>query len=259
MANYKIYKQTEISKDKNPNREKNQDRYLTVEYCFMNDEKIKLLILADGAGGHYDGEKAAYDAVHAFAESVYRSFLNKYCSETEGEFYIKYSAAELEEILKKGFYDANRAICENREDYRESLTTLSVVAIQGDYAMVANVGDSPVYYYNAELGELKLVSELHNLGALNGNPEEDHILYRCLGKYSKIQEEEVYTRLIGYLQEGDYFLLGSDGAFGSLTENKIAEILENTKGTRILKDLFAEARIGCHSDDQTAILYQVLN
>lgn len=267
MSDYKIFSRTE--KSKNPQHKTNEDSFLYTEYCFMNDEKIRFLIVGDGIGSMVNAEMASRNAVEGFAEAVYSRLARVYMDNKEEGFSITHHADRVKEVVKSAFCEANRNVCRKAGTVDETGTTLSVVAIVGDYAVVANIGDSPVYYYNSETDEFKMVSCLHTVAerdAANGVYErysdayyaKEHILEsgRSLGECDELDESRISVREIGYLHENDQFLIGSDGAFGRMMEEEILEILESFKETQILKNLFSEARMD-KDDDQTAILYKI--
>ena len=176
-------------------------------------------------------------------------------------------ALELEEIVKQAVKDANRNVCEQTSPFVETGTTLSVVVILGDYAVLANVGDSPVYYYRSKTKEFQLISSLQTRaeqdvarGKYERYSEEyyenDHIIYSSLGAREELQNEDIFVNVIGYINSGDMFLVGSDGSFGRMKENEIYQIISGEEEYTVLKELFEEARKD-KDDDQTAVFYKV--
>lgn len=265
MSNYKIYSRTEKSKD--PSHSVNEDSYLYTDYCFMNDEHMRVLTVADGMGGLTDGAGASFHAVSGFTKAVHGELAECYLKSDKDNFSIAFYADRLEAMLRSAFCMANREVCRNAPPMTETGTTLSVAAILGNYAVIANIGDSPVYYYNAEKKEFSLVSELQTRAEKdveNGlyerySPEyyaHDHILCKTLGEQEELDENDIFVRVIGFLHEGDAFLIGSDGAFGRMQTDEIEEIISEKRGNEALRLLFDEARID-KNDDQTAILYRI--
>ncbi len=265
MSSYKIFSRSEKSRDKE--HKVNEDCYIYTEYCFMNDERIKILAVADGMGGLSDGEKASFHAVEGFSKEFYRLVLNSYMTSQYDNFSMTHYADRLEEIIKNAFCEANRNVCKNANPFVETGTTLSVVVILSDYALVANVGDSPVYYYNSYTDEFKMVSKIHTraeknveMGIYDRYSKEyyanSHIVYKSLGEKEELNENDIYVNTIGYIREKDMFILGTDGAFGLLKEGEIFRVTKETKYSQALKNLFSEARVD-KNDDQTAIMYCV--
>lgn len=266
MAKYRVFHRTEQSKDIY-HHEVNEDRYMFAEYGLMNDEKLTLLVVADGMGGLSDGAVASHYAIKGFMQSIYENILELYLESDNENFSLTYYADELKKMVVTAIIEANKAVCDNAEPFVETGTTLSVVAILGGLAIVANTGDSPVYFYRSETGEFSIVSKLHtvaeqdaDVGVYERYSDEyyanDHIIYKSLGNQEQLQEEDVYVKVVGYLQSGDIFLIGSDGAFGRMREQEILDIVQQEKETLVLRALFEQARKD-KDDDQTAILYKV--
>lgn len=263
---YRVYMKTE--KSRMPDHKVNEDRYLFSEYAFMKDPEIRLLIVADGMGGLEEGEKAARNAVMGFSAAFYNTLAALYTERWEQGFSASYFAEHMQAAVKSAIVYANQEVCSHVGALQETGTTLSVVCIADQYAVVANIGDSPVYYYQRETGQLRLVSELQTQAEQdveNGQYERysaeyyanDHRLYQSLGQYSELNPDDIACCVIGRLQAGDMFLAGSDGAFGRLREFEIAELLDGSgreEEAFLIPQLFELARMD-KNDDQTAILY----
>lgn len=265
MANYRVFSRTEKSREFD--HKVNEDHFLFTEYAYMNDERIKVLVVCDGMGGLSNGEQASSDAVRAFMDSFHKQLTAQYLNTEEQYFSICYYADRLEKMVCDAIKEANREVLERKEEYTRTGTTISVVAIMEEYAIIANVGDSPVYYYQNETEELQLVSKLHTRAEQDAEAgrykrysqeyyQNDHIIYKSLGSYEELLDEDIYVKTMGHLKEGDCFLIGSDGAFGRMKEIEIKELMCETKDTVFLQNLFAEARRD-KDDDQTAIFYKI--
>lgn len=265
MEKYKIFKRTE--KSKNPDHRVNEDKCLFLEYSFMNDEKLCEMIVADGMGGLADGEKASHLAVKGFAKIMYQKILDLYLESDMENFSLTYYADKVETAMKEAMIEANQMVCENSDPFVETGTTLSVVVVLGHYAVIANIGDSPIYYYKKETDEFHLVSQLHTeaemdveCGLYERYSDEyysnDHRIYKSIGYKDHLSEDDIYTKVIGYVQSGDLFLIGSDGAFGRMKEEEIFSKVNQEKENESLKVLFERARED-KNDDQTAILFKI--
>lgn len=265
---YRIYTQTE--KADSFSHKVNEDHYLFSEYAFMEDKKIRLLIVADGMGGLEDGEEASANAVKGFAKAFYNQMLECYV-QTNGEiFWASYFADKLKEAIKDSICEANKEVCENADPFKQTGSTISVVCIVDDYAIIANIGDSPVYFYRAKTGKLDLVSTLHTQAELDVEAglyeryteeyyRNDHKIYHSLGQFRDLDKEDISCKMIGRLKQEDAFLIGSDGAFGLLLKTEIQELIDRCLGDYeefLLTKLFEEASEG-KDDDKTAIFYVI--
>lgn len=265
MSNYRRYIRTE--KSRAISHKVNEDRVLFTEYSFMGDIRIRFIIVADGMGGLSEGDKASRHAVTAFAKYVYAQMMQIYIEHDPEEFSMQYYAQAMRDTVCKAIKAANREVCDQADPLVETGTTLSIIAIVGEYAIVANVGDSPVYYMDGQTKCLSLVSELQTKAEMDvaaGLYERysreyynnEHIIYHSLGEKEVLNDDDIFVKVIGYLHPGDMFLAGSDGAFGRMSEVEIEEIIEDNDEACILPELFSTARMD-KDDDQTAVLYIV--
>lgn len=267
MSNYRVYVKTR--KAKLCSHSKNEDRYLFSEYRFMDDHPVQVMILADGMGGLTEGDRAAQNAVLGCSKALYAQMVGLYMEEAgSGDFSLDYYADRLLKMVKASIKQANTQVCQSVSAYVASGTTLSVVFIVGNYAVAANIGDSPIYLYRAKAKTLQLVSQVQTKAEMEAEAgkyerfsasyyENDHILLHSLGEYSDLEETDICCRVIGRLNEGDMLLTGSDGAFGRMQEVEILEMLsgcgEEEEGF-VLTRLLDAARMD-KDDDQTAMLY----
>lgn len=249
----------------------NEDHYIYEEYRFGEGELIRLIVVCDGMGGMAEGDRASLFAAEAFSESIHRQLLRAgICNGLDfSEDCFEKTAVWLEtEVMPQAADEANRAVYEKTSPLAESGTTLTAALVIDRYAVILNVGDSPVYFYQAETGELAMVSELQTLAELEvqeGRYErysdayynKSHILSYCLGEYDIIERNRIYVRRLPELCSGDMLLVGSDGVFGRMCEQEILDVMkkhiDNGREKFALQRLFLRARRD-KNDDQTAVL-----
>jgi len=193
---------------------------------FLSDE-AGLYLVADGMGGHACGEVASSMAIETVS--------------------AKFIASDREKpslLLKETIQEANGRIFDyskervNPPEGTETLTgygtmgtTIVALAISGETAAIANVGDSRAY--RLRNGCLELLTRDHTLASLqppNGKaplaaiPSKlKHILTRALGVEAKVEvdlREEAVRR-------DDLFLLCSDGLTNLVSDARIEEILSS--------------------------------
>lgn len=245
----------------------NEDRLMICEYSFMGDEKITLLVIADGMGGLEDGEKAAADAVYGFVNDFHEKLVQLYMGAHGEAFSMAYCAEHLEQLMADSVAAANRNVCAKADPLKATGSTLSAVCILENMGIAANVGDSPIYFFRASDGELTLVSTLQTQSerdVAEGKYERysgeyyanNHRLYCSLGQYTELEEKDICVATVRGLEPGDRFLMGSDGAFGLLYKDKLLDlILDTQEEGALLRQLFRAVREDEVTDDQTAILY----
>ena len=262
--NYRVY----WSSRKSSGHSENEDKCIFTEYRFMDDIPIQLLVVADGMGGLSDGQIASGNAVSGFSEAFYAQMARKYMNTKMDGYSSRYSEQDVEEAMIYAMDAANGRVCAGAREATETGTTLSAVCVVEDFAVVINIGDSPVYIHKKEHGTTELVSRLQTVAEMNAEKgvysrgskeyfDDEHRIYACLGQYERLPKDSIRLKPIGRFREGDAILVGTDGAFGRLEasdiENLVMERPEEEEGF-LLSSLFDDAR-KFKDDDQTAILY----
>ncbi len=224
-------------------REKNEDR---MGYCYTRGSG--LFLLADGMGGHPEGEVAAQLAL-----------------QTMSAMYQKAAQHDMEEpavFLSDAVMAAHRQIIRYAVDKGMAdtpRTTIVAALIHDGAASWVHCGDSRLYLVRA--GELLARTRDHsyleqrassvNPGRSTG-PVNRNILFTCLGSPTK-----PLLDLTGpvTLQQGDKIMLCSDGLWGSLPDTDIVFQLAKKPVARAVPDLVEMAlqKGGDTSDNVTVI------
>ena len=207
-------------------RNHNEDNYL-----ILTDEN--LCCVADGMGGHSSGEIASKIAVEELAE-----FFRMTSRDEDATWPFKMDKARNydENRLATGIKLANKSIFDKAsadQKYKGMGTTIVSVHFTNAAAYVGHVGDSRVYFFRE--GTLKQVTEDHSLlndylKAKKLTPEEienfphKNVIVRALGMKDNVQVD--VSRFEP--QEGDIFLLCSDGLSGMVTDAQMQEVLSRT-------------------------------
>jgi serine/threonine protein phosphatase PrpC len=182
---------------------------------------IGLFAVADGMGGHAAGEVASRMAIETLDDSIGQNGLEGLIPESAGE------------RLVEAFQQGNRKICDSvqtRDEWRGMGTTIVALMTVGDQAVIGHVGDSRAYLLRG--GELQRltndhswVSEQVRLGLMTDDEAHKHplrnIVTRAMGNRIDLQVE--LTRHA--IEEGDLFLLCSDGLNSMLGDDHIQELL----------------------------------
>ena len=206
-----------------------------------------LAAVADGMGGEAQGETASLMTVEAL----------KPCR-LEG----------IEEAARTAIERANREICSEIEKNggRRMGSTLAALYIDDGKARCCNIGDSRVYLLRE--GKFMRLSTDHNkagrmveLGVLTPEQAARHPSRHELTQHLGIFEEEmVLEPAFGEpvtLQEGDVFLLCSDGLTDMVTETAIAACLSReATPEEQAESLIQQALEGGGRDNVTVIVIQ---
>ncbi|QEG24666.1 PP2C family protein-serine/threonine phosphatase [Mariniblastus fucicola] len=229
----------------------------------------KLLLVADGLGGHESGERASTLAVDGVASYVLNSMDWLFRIGEEDE-------ESLEAELKQAFQYSQTAIAAEAEaipDRRGMATTLTMAYISWPKLYVVHVGDTRCYHVRgssisqlttdhtmAQLarsvpGDQDDELKVQNVGSVNPtesrNPMEN-VLWNVVGGTSASLEPQIRK---SELAIGDTLLLCSDGLTRHIQDN---ELLEMTKldrpSSEICDQLVEVANARGGEDNITAVL-----
>ena len=221
-------------------RAKNEDR---MGYCYTRESG--LFVLADGMGGHPDGEIAAQLALQTIS-AMYQKEARPLIRDTTEFLSLALMAAHHQIVRyasEKGMLDTPR-------------TTVVAAILQGTGATWVHCGDSRLYVVrDAELltrTRDHSYLEQQNAVVTRISPVNRNILFTCLGSPAK----PVFD-IAGpiTLQEGDKLMLCSDGLWGSLTDSEIVRRMAGKSVSDCVPDLVEQAlRVGgAHSDNVTVL------
>jgi serine/threonine protein phosphatase PrpC len=222
-------------------REKNEDR---MGYCYTRESA--LFVLADGMGGHPEGEVAAQLALQTIS-ALYQKEARPLVGNVP-EFLTSSLMAAHHQIIRyageKGMLDTPR-------------TTLVAAIMQGSSATWVHCGDSRLYVVRD--GELLTRTRDHsyleqqaNAGVVRVDRINRNILFTCLGSPTKPVFDVTGPVT---LQQGDKVLLCSDGLWGSLPDTDIVSHLGSKRVSEAVPDLVEAAlrKGGDHGDNVTVI------
>jgi PPM family protein phosphatase len=222
-------------------REKNEDR---MGYCYTRESG--LFVLADGMGGHPEGEVAAQLALQTIS-ALYQKEARPIVSDVS-EFLATAIMAAHHQIIR---YASEKAMLDTPR------TTIVVAVLQGAYATWAHCGDSRLYVVRH--GEMLTRTRDHSYleqqaaaGAARLDRVNRNILFTCLGSPSKPVFDVTGPVL---LQQGDKILLCSDGLWSSIGDDDIVRTLTSKSVSDAAPDLVETAlrNGGPHSDNVTVV------
>jgi serine/threonine protein phosphatase PrpC len=224
-------------------REKNEDR---MGYCYTRDSG--LFALADGMGGHPEGEVASQLALQTLAALFQRD--------------SKPTLADPLRFLHDAIISGHHQLL--RYATQKSLidtprTTVVACVLQGNAAYWAHCGDSRLYMVRGD----KLIARTrdHSYSELQetlsqvvpmGERFNRNVLFTCLGSPGKPVVDTVGPLL---LQPGDRLLLCSDGLWGSVTDAVITDHLAKYPIPDAVPELVEQAlRNGGPKSDNVSVL-----
>jgi serine/threonine protein phosphatase PrpC len=191
-----------------------------------------LFVVADGMGGHDNGQRASHIAISALAERITRDlFLAPLSSENAGEAVSAFDEDALVSLLNDAVENANAAIYkENQRDKTDMGSTITGFMIYGDYAFIFNVGDSRTYMVRG--GQIYRLTTDHSLVAqlvAGGLIQPDDVythpqrsqIFRSLGDKLNVQIDIFKQQL----HPGDILLSCCDGLWEMVRDPQIESIL----------------------------------
>ena len=210
-----------------------------------------LFVVADGMGGHQDGEKASALAARTVASHVLSTILIPLMAgDNENQ-------EPITETLTVAIEKANSEVIRNVPDGGTTVTSMVII---GDLAYIAHVGDSRLYLLTKDSIEQltrdhSLVQRLIELDQLTPAEAAEHpnknMLYRALGQNETIEVDTLTRRL----PPKSRLLLCSDGLWNVVEDKEIAEIVKQTANPQeACNKLIALANKRGGSDNVTVVL-----
>jgi serine/threonine protein phosphatase PrpC len=228
-----------------------QVREVNQDYCGEFDDPAtqrRLLIVADGMGGHLGGEVASRMAVETAAEV------------------FKAGGADAGEVLKVALETANERVhSASQQDMDLSgmgTTSVCLLFESGGRGFVGHVGDSRAYRMRGD--DFEQITEDHSVvGALirmghiteeeaRVHPQRNEIL-RAIGTNAEVEVQVTPLEL----QPGDRYLLCSDGLSGLVTDAEIAKVLRRNDAQDAVRTLVQMANLEGGNDNITVQIAHV--
>lgn len=235
-------------------RSSNEDNLIAVlpEDPQILRSKGALFVVADGMGGHSNGERASELAVNTLRELYYRDVYED----------IEISLVQAIREANTLIYDEN-ILCADILDPKGGMGTTCVAAVlQQEALIVANVGDSRIYIIHG--GGIRQVSQDHSMvadmvraGLLTPEQANHHerrnVITRALGIEPDV-EVDIFEEAV---EEGDALILCTDGLSGLVDEAEMLQIVETYQPEESVRQLIARAKAAGGPDNITAIVVRV--
>lgn len=231
-------------------RENNEDKF---EFYIPEDDRTLasrglVFLVCDGMGGHAAGQIASELACKTFID-----------------VYLSHSATDPEAAMNAAVRAANRYVVDVARSIpsRKGMgTTLSALILLQDKAYVTQVGDSRVY--RLRNGELLLlttdhtwVEEATRAGMITAEEAETHPYKHVLTRAIGTEGDVVPDLFVNDLQEGDTFLVCSDGVMNHVTDDALGETLRTKKPAEAAWSIVGQALQNGGSDNTTVLVVRV--
>jgi len=241
-------------------RSLNQDSLLVIEsnrVLQSINNPIGIYVVADGMGGHSAGEVASMTIVNTIARKTYGELL-------PATLNIK-DTIEYEQWLRNAVQEANHEVFKIHQDTGSDLgSTLVAALIVEDKAIIANVGDSRAYLIKKNTitqitTDHSLVERLVATGQITREEARYHhqrnVIYRTMGDDSHVDIDINIFKL----EMNDKLLLCSDGLSGMITDEKMLQIVSQSKSPQTAcKGLIDAANEAGGDDNITVIIIEII-
>jgi serine/threonine-protein phosphatase Stp1 len=188
-------------------RPQNEDSHLSLPWA-------RVWAVADGMGGHENGRFASQTIVEALAGAAYPEAIEPAC-----------------EAVGDAIHAANRRIFEAASQAGKMMgSTVVAMVVRGDEFCVLWAGDSRAYLLRGDqlirlTQDHSQVQAMVESGLLTEAQAADHPMRHVLARAVGVQPGLEIDAIRDHLQNGDLFLLCSDGLHGVLSDSEIAGLL----------------------------------
>jgi serine/threonine protein phosphatase PrpC len=205
----------------------NEDTLLAIQGTRVTEagsEPIGLFVVADGMGGHANGQEASRVAIQTMSDIIVPVIMRG--ADDDDDFL---------QLLREGAHRANLALYQrNRQQPHMMGTTLTAAIVAASTAYVVNVGDSRTYIYrkDAELSPItrdhSIVARMVESGAITRDEVYTHPkrnqIYRCIGERASVEVDS----FVEELHCGDVLMLCSDGLWEMVRDGDMQKIIESS-------------------------------
>jgi serine/threonine protein phosphatase PrpC len=236
-------------------RDKNEDSLYTMSAIMSSENRnliYGLFLIADGMGGHENGELASVVAVNAMSTYITKKLYLPI-------FGIKQDQPNdaLHELMQNGISESQQAVIRHAPG---GGTTLTSAFILGDQVTLAHVGDSRAYFIYPD-GRMQtvtrdhsLVRRLQELGQISDKEAAEHpqrnVLYRALGQ-SEPFEPDINTYPF---PNGGYLMLCSDGLWNVISESEIFPIIKSAPSLSVACQRLIDAANNAGGPDNISVI-----
>ena len=166
----------------------NEDHVIYIRLRPYNDIDITVAVLCDGMGSMTNGRISAVAAAESFISAIVGKVIHQYDKNKNDFSILNYRDRIISSVAASIRY-ANTAVCEVATPGFGSGTTISAAVVADDFLVTANIGDSPIYYYDGNANECFLeisegIIQIHTIEKIHKNDRIILMSYSASDKYS---------------------------------------------------------------------------
>lgn len=254
-----------VGSDIGTSRSNNQDNYYLngkfAEYsiniqtstAFQSPVEDGVFAVFDGMGGQSKGE---------FASLCASKVLDNHKANI-----LKYGIKQIHRFVN----DANEKICDEMRKENERIgSTLAVLTVTDNIAQAYNLGDSSIYYISKNkitklTRDHTVAEQMYRMNVLTkeeaSHDVRKHRLTKHLGMFAEESDLRPYASANIRVNNGDMFLLCTDGITNSVNENEIKRIITTFDGRckQTVNALIEKAIENGSQDNLTAMVLRIVN
>jgi protein phosphatase len=236
-------------------RDANEDSlFALTSNLISNGQKnnFGLFIIADGMGGHENGEVASSIAINELSFHVIEHFYLPTISKNKNKLDLS-----IQEVLLVGVKNAHHAI---KKAASGSGTTVTAALIFGDQLTLVHVGDSRAYIIDPDwqmkvlTHDHSLVKRLEEIGQITTDEAATHpkrnLLYRAVGQGDQLEPDIISLQTF----PGQMLLLCSDGLWGVVPDAEILQQLHSSVEPHIASQLLVDAANAAGGPDNISVI-----
>jgi serine/threonine protein phosphatase PrpC len=206
-------------------RQSNEDCLIAITSLQQGDAVSPyygLFVVADGMGGHEQGERASLMAAQTFTREVIGKFGAQWMGGTAE------NNESIQEVLESAMVMANQAVMFNLPG---SGTTLTAALIFSRQVFLAHIGDSRAYFIGKEIRQIthdhslvqRLVDQGHITDEEAGRFAQRNVLLKAVGQVEGIETDFLTVPW----EQGSRLMMCTDGLWGVLSDSEILRISKN--------------------------------
>lgn len=204
---------------------------------YLRENKGVILAIADGVSSAEAGGEASYEAINRFVDEYFKA---------PNIWSVAKSGQNILSILNLHLYKKSLSYVLTSKGY---LTTFSAVVIKGKTAHFFHVGDSRIYHLRDN--ELKQCTNDH----FTSISDERTSISRAIGMDSQLDID--YGKIS--LEEGDRFLLTTDGVHDFIEHDTLTHLLSDEPRTDVIIEKIIDLAVRNDSNDNISAVTAVID